>query len=130
MDTLVEAVNATAKIPLHPYSPLNAALPEYVTNTLSSRTLVASFVVGSIAIFAVTLLFINSAPRKLSKGEIFVTLWFALCGCIHFFFEGKCFVQAKISVMLTTIRLLCRQLYRSVQQTQPFRPTLERILPL
>ncbi|RGP65927.1 hypothetical protein FLONG3_9059 [Fusarium longipes] len=79
MDTLVEAANATAKVPLHPYSPLNAVLPEYVTNTLSSRTLVGSFVVGSIAIFAVTLLFINSAPRKLSKGEVFVTLWFALC---------------------------------------------------
>jgi cholestenol delta-isomerase len=93
MDTLVEAVNATAKIPLHPYSPLNAVLPEYVTNTLSSRTLVGSFVLGSIAIFAVTLLFINSAPRKLSKGEIFVTLWFALCGCIHFFFEGECYIQ-------------------------------------
>lgn len=88
MDTLVESVNATAKIPLHPFWPLNAALPQYAANTLSSRALVASFVVGASAILGVTLSLIQQSRRKLSKTEIFMTLWFALCGCIHLFFEG------------------------------------------
>ncbi|KAF5604095.1 emopamil-binding protein [Fusarium pseudocircinatum] len=88
MDTLVESVNATAKMPLHPFWPLNAALPQYAANTLSSRALVASFVVGASAILGVTLSLIQQSRRKLSKTEIFMTLWFALCGCIHLFFEG------------------------------------------
>ncbi|KAJ4105933.1 hypothetical protein NW760_007783 [Fusarium oxysporum] len=88
MDTLIESVNATAKIPLHPFWPLNIALPQYAANTLSSRALVASFVVGASAILGVTLSLIQQSRRKLSKTEIFMTLWFALCGCIHLFFEG------------------------------------------
>lgn len=88
MDTLVGSVNATAKIPHHPFWPLNAALPQYAANTLSSRALVASFVVGASAILGVTLSLIQQSRRKLSKTEMFMTLWFALCGCIHLFFEG------------------------------------------
>ncbi|KLO93200.1 emopamil-binding protein [Fusarium fujikuroi] len=74
MDTLVESVNATAKIPLHPFWPLNAALPQYAANTLSSRALVASFVVGASAILGVTLSLIQQSRRKLSKTEMFMTL--------------------------------------------------------
>ncbi|KAF5561208.1 emopamil-binding protein [Fusarium phyllophilum] len=74
MDTLIESVNATAKIPLHPFWPLNAALPQYAANTLSSRALVASFVVGASAILAVTLSLIQQSCRKLSKMEMFMTL--------------------------------------------------------
>ncbi|KAF4450557.1 hypothetical protein F53441_6337 [Fusarium austroafricanum] len=88
MDTLVKTVNATAEMPLNPYWPLNAALPHYAPNTLSSRALVASFVVGATIILGVTLSLIQQSRRKLSKFETFVTLWFALCGFIHLFFEG------------------------------------------
>jgi cholestenol Delta-isomerase len=88
MDTLIESVNATAKTPLHPFWPLNAALPQYAANTLSSRALVASFVVGASAILGVTLSLIQQSRRTLSKTEIFMALWFTLCGCIHLFFEG------------------------------------------
>ncbi|KAF4990190.1 hypothetical protein FGRMN_8611 [Fusarium graminum] len=81
-------MNVTAEVPLHPYWPLDTALLDYAANTMSARYLVGTFIVGAIGIFAVTLLFIQSARRTLTKGEVFATMWFALCGCIHFFFEG------------------------------------------
>ena len=85
---IVNAVNASGKAPLHPYYPLNAPLAHYAANSLSSPVLVATFVAGSLAIFAVTLLLIQQSGRTLSKVATGTTLWFALCGCIHLFFEG------------------------------------------
>ncbi|KAM0194171.1 hypothetical protein ACHAPI_007197 [Fusarium lateritium] len=81
-------MNATIEIPSNPYWPLDAPLPIYVANTMSAHTLVGTFVAVTVGIIAVTLLFIQSARRTLTKGEAFVTVWFAICGCIHFFFEG------------------------------------------
>lgn len=80
--------NASNNSPSHPYYPLNAPLAHYAANSLSSPVLVASFVAGSLAIFAVTLLLIQQSGRTLSKVATLTTLWFALCGCIHLFFEG------------------------------------------
>ncbi|KAM0556098.1 hypothetical protein ACHAPJ_006087 [Fusarium lateritium] len=88
MDTLVDTVNATGKAPLHPYFPLNAALPGYTVNTMTGRDVVVTFSIGTAAIFAVTLLLIQITRPALSRGAVLATMWFTLCGCIHLFFEG------------------------------------------
>ncbi|KFA69764.1 hypothetical protein S40285_06001 [Stachybotrys chlorohalonatus IBT 40285] len=77
-----------ADVPLHPYYPLGVAIPAYVANSLSMQELLASFAAGAGAILLFTYYLVKSTQRPLTSGDIAATLWFVLCGCIHFFFEG------------------------------------------
>lgn len=78
-----------ADVPLHPYYPLGVAIPAYVANSLSMQELLASFAAGAGAILLFTYYLVKSTQRPLTSGDIAATLWFVLCGCIHFFFEGQ-----------------------------------------
>ncbi|OLN81046.1 3-beta-hydroxysteroid-Delta(8),Delta(7)-isomerase 2 [Colletotrichum chlorophyti] len=80
-------MNATG-IPIHPYYPLDAALPGYVANTLGGHALRASFAMGATAVLAPTYRLIKQRNPSLPNGEVLTALWFTLCGFIHFFFEG------------------------------------------
>ncbi|KAF4461721.1 hypothetical protein FALBO_11480 [Fusarium albosuccineum] len=84
----VNTMNASGKAPLHPYWPLGVDIPSYAANSMSAPVLVTFFGAGCVAIFAATGMLIQHSGRTLSKIETGTTLWFALCGCIHLFFEG------------------------------------------
>lgn len=79
---------AMADLPLHPFSPFAVELPAYVPNTLSALPLVSIFAAGCVVIFGITYGFIQRMRPSMGTGEVSITLWFALCGCIHLFFEG------------------------------------------
>ncbi|KAF4974458.1 hypothetical protein FZEAL_8629 [Fusarium zealandicum] len=84
----VNTINSTAKAPLHPFSPLSVVLSSYEANSMAPLPLVSCFAAGCIVIFLTTLLLVNLTRPSLSRAETLTTMWFALCGCIHLFFEG------------------------------------------
>ncbi|KAM0265599.1 hypothetical protein ACHAQJ_000031 [Trichoderma viride] len=86
MNSTVEQV--MADLPLHPFSPFAIELPTYVANTLSAPVLVSIFGAGCVAIWLVTYGLIQRTRPSMGSGEVAIALWFALCGCIHLFFEG------------------------------------------
>ncbi|KAL6892971.1 Emopamil-binding protein [Trichoderma longibrachiatum] len=79
---------AMADLPLHPFSPFAIELPTYVANTMSAPVLVSIFAAGCAVIFLVTYGIVQRTRPSMSGGDLAVALWFALCGCIHLFFEG------------------------------------------
>jgi cholestenol Delta-isomerase len=72
----------------HPYFPLGLAMPSYAPNTITGPILVAYFAAGSGAILTTALAIISRVRPGLARSEVLTALWFTLCGCIHFFFEG------------------------------------------
>ncbi|KAL6414391.1 emopamil binding protein [Ilyonectria robusta] len=80
--------NATGSLPLHPYFPLDVTLDTYAANSMGAATLVGIFSLCCCGVFAVTHLLIQQAQATISGGAKLATMWFALCGCIHLFFEG------------------------------------------
>ncbi|KAK7422795.1 hypothetical protein QQX98_001356 [Neonectria punicea] len=80
--------NATDAFAKHPFFPLDVAISRYAPNSISGPVLVGYFAVGCSFIFLTTLLLIQRSRSNLSRGDTLATLWFALCGCIHSFFEG------------------------------------------
>lgn len=87
MNSTVEQV--MADLPLHPFSPFVVELPTYVANTFSAAVLVSIFAAGCCVIFLVTYGLIQRMRPSMGNGEMLVAMWFALCGCIHLFFEGE-----------------------------------------
>ncbi|KAL7799239.1 Emopamil-binding protein [Trichoderma ceciliae] len=88
MNSTVDQVMTDLPLPLHPFSPFAIELPTYVANTISSPLLVSIFVAGCFAVFLVTYGIIQRTRPSMASGETAIALWFALCGCIHLFFEG------------------------------------------
>ncbi|KAM0480907.1 hypothetical protein ACHAPX_003795 [Trichoderma viride] len=86
MNSTIEQV--MADLPLHPFSPFITELPAYVPNTLSALPLVSIFGAGCVVIFGITYGIIQRTRPSMAAGEVSIALWFALCGCIHLFFEG------------------------------------------
>ncbi|KAM3086154.1 hypothetical protein ACMFMF_000110 [Clarireedia jacksonii] len=76
----------------HPYYPPHLELPNYVPNDISVPILISSFAASSVLVFATTTLLARRMRPTISKNELLTTCWFALCGCIHFFFEGKTYL--------------------------------------
>ncbi|KAL2264217.1 hypothetical protein VTK26DRAFT_49 [Humicola hyalothermophila] len=75
--------------PTHPYYPLGVDIAHYVANDYSVLRLLISFALGCAAVFLVThLSLLRRSPVKLSAADRLTVFWFALCGCIHLFFEG------------------------------------------
>lgn len=87
MNSTIEQV--MAELPLHPFSPFITELPAYVPNTLSALPLVSIFAAGCVVIFGITYGIIQRMRPSMAAGEVSIALWFALCGCIHLFFEGE-----------------------------------------
>jgi hypothetical protein len=87
MNSTIEQV--MAELPLHPFSPFITELPTYVPNTLSALPLVSIFGAGCVVIFGITYGIIQRMRPSMGAGEVSIALWFALCGCIHLFFEGE-----------------------------------------
>ncbi|KOS17470.1 3-beta-hydroxysteroid-Delta(8) [Escovopsis weberi] len=73
---------------LHPYYPFGIELPGYVPNTMNAFDLVLRFAAGSAVVFLATLFVVKRCRPSISKADALAAMWFALCGCIHFFFEG------------------------------------------
>lgn len=82
-------VNAT-KIshPPHPYYPLEVEIAGYLANDFTVPRLLASFAAGCAGIFLVTYLVAKKIRPTMRGSELLQIMWFVLCGCIHFFFEG------------------------------------------
>lgn len=74
---------------LHPFFPLGVVLSDYVANTINGPLLVGYFAAGSAAILTTAYAIVSHVNPNLSGKNIWTALWFTLCGCIHFFFEGK-----------------------------------------
>ncbi|KAG0636889.1 emopamil binding protein [Tuber brumale] len=72
----------------HPFYPLRLSLPHYVPNTLSSTQLVSTFAAATLVILVETWVLVNTTSKEVATSEKLHCLWFALCGFIHFFFEG------------------------------------------
>lgn len=73
----------------HPYYPLDANIVGYVANESTVLSLLGAFVAGCAAIFGLTHLAVKRINPRLPTTELITIMWFALCGCIHLFFEGK-----------------------------------------
>ncbi|KPM40258.1 hypothetical protein AK830_g6262 [Neonectria ditissima] len=80
--------NASAGLASHPFFPLDVAISRYAPNSISGPVLVGYFALGVCFIFLTTLLLVQRSRSNLTTGETWATLWFAVCGCIHTFFEG------------------------------------------
>ncbi|KAI0402722.1 3-beta-hydroxysteroid-Delta(8),Delta(7)-isomerase [Xylaria palmicola] len=74
--------------PLHPYYPLGVAIPGYVAKVLTTQEILAIFTATCLAILVPTWMYIRRAPRDLPSSEVFIALWFVLCGAIHIVLEG------------------------------------------
>ncbi|KAJ9150792.1 3-beta-hydroxysteroid-Delta(8), Delta(7)-isomerase 2 [Pleurostoma richardsiae] len=72
----------------HPYYPLDAVVPGYVANSISTPALIASFAAGCTVILSSACRLVQKKNPSLPRGEVAAALWFILCGFIHFFFEG------------------------------------------
>ncbi|KAK5995448.1 Cholestenol Delta-isomerase [Cladobotryum mycophilum] len=81
-------LKASEDLPLHPYFPFGIELPGYAPNTMGALELVSRFAVGSGAIFLITGVIAKRSRPSISNNDTLVAMWFALCACIHFFFEG------------------------------------------
>ncbi|KAH7159626.1 Emopamil-binding protein [Dactylonectria estremocensis] len=82
------ASNFTGADPVHPYFPLDVAIAGYAANSMGAAKLVGIFSLLCCGVFAVTHVLILQAGVNISGGAKLATMWFALCGCIHLFFEG------------------------------------------
>ncbi|KAL4889954.1 Emopamil-binding protein [Aspergillus ambiguus] len=72
----------------HPYYPPDVEIPGYIPNTRGTLALISLFAVGCAVIFLGTYLFTVNKRPQISPGDLLTAQWFALCGCIHLFFEG------------------------------------------
>ncbi|KAJ5081480.1 hypothetical protein NUU61_009744 [Penicillium alfredii] len=75
-------------LPVHPYYPLNLEIGGYLANEWKSWDLVSIFVTGCTIIFLASYLLVMRVQPKISTNDLLTLKWFALCGCIHLFFEG------------------------------------------
>ena len=102
MDAIAVSADSTMASPLqslmnttdydsvkHPYYPLDANIAGYVANESTVLSLLGSFVAGCAAIFGLTYLAVKRVNPRLPTTELITVMWFVLCGCIHFFFEGQ-----------------------------------------
>ncbi|KAL2194197.1 Emopamil-binding protein [Corynascus similis CBS 632.67] len=72
----------------HPYYPPGLALPGFVPNDISVPVLLTSFAGAAGFVVWVTSVLARTIQPRISKANLLTTMWFMLCGCIHFFFEG------------------------------------------
>jgi cholestenol delta-isomerase len=80
-------INATGEA-MHLYVPQEMDLPGYAPNTINGPLLVSYFVAGNGAIATIAYTFLSRVNPSLSRNDMLGSLWFTLCGFIHFFFEG------------------------------------------
>lgn len=120
----VREMNSSIINPLgesHPYYPLGVDLPLYVANTMDAFTLVTCFGIGVVTIFATTyFLAIRSRPT-ISTGDLLCALWWAMCGFIHLFFEGKS-TSIKLDTTEKLVVLESLLPYKPIQRDQLDRP--------
>ncbi|KAI0554203.1 3-beta-hydroxysteroid-Delta(8),Delta(7)-isomerase [Xylaria curta] len=81
-------VSGVLNAPLHPYYPLGAVIPGYVAKILTTQEILAIFVTTCLGILIPAWLYIRHARGDLPSGEVFIALWFVLCGSIHLGLEG------------------------------------------
>lgn len=81
-------LQAVVNMTSHPYFPAGVEIPGYVANSLPLPMLLSSFFIGIAAIWATTYVLVTRTRPGISRSDIAVALWFGMCGCIHFFFEG------------------------------------------
>lgn len=83
------ATNTTAKL-LHPYYPLDTALPNWTANEWSVPALLSVFFGACTLLFTSTYFVAKrlNKNRDLSPGQLLTIMWFVLSGSIHLFFEG------------------------------------------
>jgi cholestenol delta-isomerase len=86
--TVAPAPAKTANLPDHPYFPLGVQITGYLANEFSVPVLLTYFGAGCAAIFALSHVVVKRVRPGLPISEILTIFWFALCTCIHFFFEG------------------------------------------
>lgn len=72
----------------HPYYPPDVVLPGFVPNDISVPVLLTTFASASTLVIWVTSILARTIRPGISKADLFTTIWFMLCGCIHLFFEG------------------------------------------
>ncbi|KAH7322693.1 Emopamil-binding protein [Stachybotrys elegans] len=77
-----------ADMPPHPYSPLGVSVPGYVVNSMSMPALVGAFAAGTSLMLLATLSVAKMVRPSIGTGPLLATMWFVVCGFIHFFFEG------------------------------------------
>lgn len=72
----------------HPYYPLGVAIPNYVANSMNAFSVVSVFTLGCLGVFSATYLVAVRLRPGIQYGTLLLAFWWALCGCIHLFFEG------------------------------------------
>ncbi|KAI1085079.1 Emopamil-binding protein [Whalleya microplaca] len=72
----------------HPYNPPNIVLEGYVPNSIQVHVLIASFATAALTVFVLTSVLARRVRPDISNGDLWIAMWFMLCGCIHLFFEG------------------------------------------
>ncbi|KAF2461971.1 EBDP4, emopamil-binding protein [Lineolata rhizophorae] len=86
---MAATINSTVMdVVQHPYWPVGAEINGYLANTMGVPQLLATFAGGCAVIIAVTSAIVKGVRPGMPLSELSTTLWFAICGCIHFFFEG------------------------------------------
>ncbi|KAL5365404.1 Emopamil binding protein-domain-containing protein [Aspergillus floccosus] len=88
IDHLRSAIEHHARMTPHPYYPPSVDIPGYVPNDRGALALIFIFASACVAIFLATYLLTTKQRPQISTGDLLTAQWFALCGCIHLFFEG------------------------------------------
>ncbi|GAP87411.1 putative emopamil binding protein [Rosellinia necatrix] len=74
--------------PLHPYYPLGVEIPGFVAKVLTTQEILTIFTTTCLAILVPAWLYTRYTRHDLPASEVFVVLWFVLCGFIHLGLEG------------------------------------------
>jgi cholestenol delta-isomerase len=72
----------------HPYYPSDIHLPRYVPNDIPTPMLITYFAIAAGFVLWFTSVLARTIRPSISSGDRLAAMWFMLCGCIHFFFEG------------------------------------------
>lgn len=72
-------------LPAHPYHPIDLEIVGYLANEWDTLTLLVIFATGCTAIFSATYLVVMKVHPRISSGDSYTTLWFALCTTTQLF---------------------------------------------
>ncbi|KAI3647420.1 hypothetical protein MP228_007641 [Amoeboaphelidium protococcarum] len=73
---------------MHDYYPRNIKLNGYVPNDMSTQSILTTFFGGFGVIALVAYVASGYSKYRICQCDRLAIVWFALCGCIHTFFEG------------------------------------------
>lgn len=81
-------INSRGSMDPHPYYPPNLALLDFISNDIPVSFLIFAFASASVAVLWCTSVLARVVRPSISNSQRWMAMWFMLCGCIHFFFEG------------------------------------------